>query len=543
MSHQVFVSYSTADQSVADAVYGRLRDRRIPCWMAPNDIPPGVRWAEAVIEAIEASAVVVMIFSSSSNASGMVSRELLLAAEKQLPILPFRIEACPASKELKFLISPHQWLDALTSPLDRHIEALGKAVKQILARQAQLQAGLRLRPIGQDFGLPPAGPVAGLIREAKRLAAAKQYGQALRVLAQALRQSPGHHEALYLGAFCYAAQKEYVKALRLLLPLRPARLEGGLEARVEALRTEIRQRLFAAVVTKNLEALATGRHDESVAQLRELVAADPDAGLYHFLLTGTLMAAREAPVEFQRTFRRSVDLLHKHGDPALGQAVDAFVNAVTHGADESTWAEYGDALADTLDEVAHVTRAPQLPNSGSPFAALAGATPIRRAAAPALRPPASLQVSTAVLSGQAEYDVFLSYATEDTNWVRENLYRRLGACRTADGTPPRIFFDSSDADLRGGQGWMDSIVRAIQSCRKFVAVYSEHYLRKEMCLYELENAHVRDPRGRLGIVVPVLIDPTAAHLIPLRVQLLRHRGIASADWFEEVREDLALTPG
>ncbi len=152
-------------------------------------------------------------------------------------------------------------------------------------------ASIRIDAIGRDFGLPPADPVAALIAEAKRLAAAQRYGEALKVLGRALKQSPGHHEALYLGAFCYAAQKEYVKALRLLLPLRAARLEGGLEARVEALRGEIRQRLFATVVVKNLEALATGQHDESIAQLRELVAADPDVGVYHFLLTGTLMAA------------------------------------------------------------------------------------------------------------------------------------------------------------------------------------------------------------------------------------------------------------
>ncbi len=138
------------------------------------------------------------------------------------------------------------------------------------------------------------------------------------------------------------------------------------------------------------------------------------------------------------------------------------------------------------------------------------------------------------------YDVFISYAREDTRWVQENLYRRLEACRTGDGRRPRIFFDVGEAGVRVAQNWMDSIVRAIQSCRKFVAVYSEHYLRKEMCLYELENAHVRDPRGRLGIFTPILIDPLAARLIPLSVQLIQYCSTSSPNWFEEVLEGLEL---
>jgi tetratricopeptide (TPR) repeat protein len=174
---------------------------------------------------------------------------------------------------------------------DGFTSKLAEMAEKARRQTTQQDASIRLDAIAQDFGLPPADPVAGLIREAKKHAAAKQYAEAINVLSRALKQSPGHHEALYLAAFCFAASKDYIKALKLLLPLREARLEGGQEARVEVLRAEIRQRLFAVVVLKNLEALASGQHGESIAQLRELVKADPDMGVYHFLLTGTLMAA------------------------------------------------------------------------------------------------------------------------------------------------------------------------------------------------------------------------------------------------------------
>ncbi len=43
-------------------------------------------------------------------------------------------------------------------------------------------------------------------------------------------------------------------------------------------------------------------------------------------------------------------------------------------------------------------------------------------------------------------DVFISYASEDRDWVRTNIYQPLLGCMFADGRVPRIFFDMSDLD-------------------------------------------------------------------------------------------------
>src|SRR3978361_324462 len=98
MAHDVFVSYSSKDKPVADAVVAALEARGVGCWVAPRDIPPGSDYGAAIIEGINGSRVMVLIFSGNSNSSPQVVREVERAVNKQLHIIPFRIEAAEKTK-------------------------------------------------------------------------------------------------------------------------------------------------------------------------------------------------------------------------------------------------------------------------------------------------------------------------------------------------------------------------------------------------------------------------------------------------------------
>ncbi len=69
MAHDVFISYSNHDKPTADAICAALEANGIRCWIAPRDILPGSDWGEAIIDAIHACRAMLLIFSSSSNAS------------------------------------------------------------------------------------------------------------------------------------------------------------------------------------------------------------------------------------------------------------------------------------------------------------------------------------------------------------------------------------------------------------------------------------------------------------------------------------------
>src|SRR5205823_14332150 len=60
---------------IADAVCAALEAERIRCWIAPRDVLPGVPYGEALIEAINESRVMLLVFSSHSNESPQVMRE------------------------------------------------------------------------------------------------------------------------------------------------------------------------------------------------------------------------------------------------------------------------------------------------------------------------------------------------------------------------------------------------------------------------------------------------------------------------------------
>ena len=136
MAHDVFISYSSKDKVVADAACAMLEARGVRCWMAPRDILPGSEWGAAIIGAIGSSRVMVLIYTTSSNASPQVRREVERAVARGLHVIPFRVEDVPMSPALEYFISTPHWLDALSPPLERHLDHLRRSSRRCSTRRA-----------------------------------------------------------------------------------------------------------------------------------------------------------------------------------------------------------------------------------------------------------------------------------------------------------------------------------------------------------------------------------------------------------------------
>lgn len=130
--HHVFISYSSHDREIAQMVCTTLEGEGVRCWIAPRDVTPGVPYAVALIDALSASRVLVLVFSSKSNISPQVNREVERAVAKGIPIIPLRIEDVALSKSMEYYISASHWLDAVTRPLERHLTRLADAVNLLL---------------------------------------------------------------------------------------------------------------------------------------------------------------------------------------------------------------------------------------------------------------------------------------------------------------------------------------------------------------------------------------------------------------------------
>ena len=135
-AHDVFISYAASDKAVADAVCSTLEAEHMKCWMAPRDVTPGESYAQALVNAIHAARVFVLVFSSATNQSHQVERELDMAVTSRLPMIPLRVEDVLPRESIEYYLAGHHWLDAFTPPLDDHLRRLSAAIATILRRSA-----------------------------------------------------------------------------------------------------------------------------------------------------------------------------------------------------------------------------------------------------------------------------------------------------------------------------------------------------------------------------------------------------------------------
>lgn len=124
MAREVFVSYSEPDRECAFELTEHVESSGIPVWIAPRDVSPSADWAEEIIDAISGARIMVLVFSSNSNSSPQVRREVERAVHKQLRVLPFRIEDVLPSRSLEYFLSAQHWLDAFPPPRAAHFDRL-----------------------------------------------------------------------------------------------------------------------------------------------------------------------------------------------------------------------------------------------------------------------------------------------------------------------------------------------------------------------------------------------------------------------------------
>ena len=132
MGYNVFISYASKDKTAADAACARMEAAGIRCWIAPRDIVPGTSYGEAIIEAIRGLKVMVLVFSSNANASAHIPKEVERAMSSGVAIIPLRIEDVAPGKSLDYFIGSVHWLDAMTPPLEKHLDSLVDTVRKLL---------------------------------------------------------------------------------------------------------------------------------------------------------------------------------------------------------------------------------------------------------------------------------------------------------------------------------------------------------------------------------------------------------------------------
>lgn len=133
--HDVFISHSSRDATVAQDVCLALESASVACWIAPRDVQPGRPYAGEITRAVERCKALVLVYSSDANQSEQVLREVQLAVNTRVPVVQFRIDRTPLNDDLKFYLGTPHWLDGTNPPTAGELQRLADAVVKLLQVQ------------------------------------------------------------------------------------------------------------------------------------------------------------------------------------------------------------------------------------------------------------------------------------------------------------------------------------------------------------------------------------------------------------------------
>lgn len=134
-SPEVFISYSSKDQDVADMLIRCADQNNIRCWIAPSNIEAGP-YAKQIVQGIEAARVFVVIVSENAILSPHVKNELDLATNRiphGLIIMPFKIDNTEYDAECRYYLGRHELFKGNEPPMEERIAQFVGSLKKILS--------------------------------------------------------------------------------------------------------------------------------------------------------------------------------------------------------------------------------------------------------------------------------------------------------------------------------------------------------------------------------------------------------------------------
>jgi len=111
VSAQVFISFASEDQRVAMTLCQALESRGFKCWISARDIHPGANFQSAIVKAIRGAKIMLLVFTANSNNSDEMNKELALASQSKLVVVPLRIEDVTPNDAFAYEFATRQWID------------------------------------------------------------------------------------------------------------------------------------------------------------------------------------------------------------------------------------------------------------------------------------------------------------------------------------------------------------------------------------------------------------------------------------------------
>jgi len=150
MPHDVFINHSTAGKLTAYAICSTLESIGIRCWILPRDLTIGIAWDQSIANAVVCSRIMIVVLSDYASRTDRVERQLELAFNNGLIIIPFRTESDSIACESQPALDPVHWLDTVTPETAQRLSSLCDLVRGFLRRQKDGLVPVNTMPLGQE---------------------------------------------------------------------------------------------------------------------------------------------------------------------------------------------------------------------------------------------------------------------------------------------------------------------------------------------------------------------------------------------------------
>jgi S1-C subfamily serine protease len=111
MDPAIFITYSSKDQKVSRTICTALENRGLTCWISSRNVKPGQNYQEQIVKAIRAAKIMVLVFTANANNSNEIKKELALASQNNLIVIPVRIEDVTPNEAFAYEFATRQWID------------------------------------------------------------------------------------------------------------------------------------------------------------------------------------------------------------------------------------------------------------------------------------------------------------------------------------------------------------------------------------------------------------------------------------------------
>ena len=148
---KVFISYASADRETAERVTKTLEDAGFSCWLDKSRIGGGEFFADEILSGIDRSNVVVLLVSEKFAESPHTRKELVLAVDARIAVLPILIEDFLPEGHLRYFLCDCQWLDAHAGEISEHAEQLLRSIEALTGEDSARRSARGVTVGGVDI--------------------------------------------------------------------------------------------------------------------------------------------------------------------------------------------------------------------------------------------------------------------------------------------------------------------------------------------------------------------------------------------------------